>query len=363
MKKLVFFGLAAIILFAAVGCDTVTTTTTTTSQSTSDTTTTTTVTISSDTTTTTTTTTSTTTIVTTSNANESLVVSYDGDLVFNRYQPFDTSLITVALHKSSGAVIILDSTAYTLSGYTNSVAGNITVTVSFLGLETTIPVTILDVDTNLDITMTYYLSAQGMTGTVLFDELHDIINTGFAGVDYGTARTALAVTDRDPANTSKLILVYLGTSVSGTWDDGITWNREHVFPQSLLGEAAENSTVNMASDLQNLKPSDPVVNSSRGNKIFNDYTDADCFEPRDEVKGDIARILLYMMTMYSVLEVIDDTTPGVHQMGYLSVLLAWNDLDPVDDFERHRNDVIQSYQHNRNPYIDYPEFVDLIWGN
>lgn len=356
-RKFVFFGLAAVILFAAVGCDTATTTTTTTSDTTTTTTT------SETTTTTTATTTSGTTVITTSNANEALMVSYDGDLVFNRYQPFDTSLITVALHKSSGAVIILDATAYTISGFNNTVAGNITVTVSFLGLETTIPVTILDVDTNLNITMTYYLSAQGMTGTVLFDELHDIINTGFAGVDYGTARYALAYTDVDPNNSSKLILLYLGTSVAGAWDGGTTWNREHIFPQSLLGEAAENSTVNMASDLQNLKPSDPVVNSSRGNKIFNDYTDADCFEPRDEVKGDIARILLYMMTMYSVLEVIDDTTPGVHQMGYLSVLLAWNDLDPVDDFERHRNDVIQSYQHNRNPYIDYPEFVDLIWGN
>jgi len=158
-------------------------------------------------------------------------------------------------------------------------------------------------------------------------------------------------------------LIYSGKSVSGAWDGGITWNKEHVWPQSLLGEDA-GSVVNMASDLQNLKPADPSWNSSRGNKYY-DYvgtTSAVAFEPRDEVKGDVARILFYMMTMYEVLELVDQY-PNLHQMGLLSVLLEWNELDPVDNFERRRNELIFDYQNNRNPYIDYPGLVNLVWDN
>jgi len=57
-----------------------------------------------------------------------------------------------------------------------------------------------------------------------------------------------------------------------------------------------------------------------------------------------------------------NTTPTVYQMAMLDVLLQWNLDDPVDDFERNRNEVIFTYQHNRNPFIDYPEFVPLIWN-
>ena len=68
-----------------------------------------------------------------------------------------------------------------------------------------------------------------------------------------------------------------------------------------------------------------------------------------------------MMTMYSILDLVN-SSPSVYEMALLDVILQWHELDPVDDFERHRNDVIYSYQKNRNPYIDYPEFVELIWG-
>jgi endonuclease I len=82
-------------------------------------------------------------------------------------------------------------------------------------------------------------------------------------VSYGDARLILDETDRDPNNSSNCILVYLGTSVSGNWDGGITWNREHVWPQSLLGVNVENQSINVGSDLHNLKPADPNENSSR----------------------------------------------------------------------------------------------------
>ncbi|MFA7075909.1 MAG: endonuclease, partial [Candidatus Izemoplasmatales bacterium] len=115
-------------------------------------------------------------------------------------------------------------------------------------------------------------------------------------------------------------------------------------------------------DLQNLKPANPSENSSRNNRYYDDISVGGVsYEPRDEVKGDLARILLYMWTMYDELELVN-TNPTVHEMAMLDKILEWHELDPVDDFERNRNDIIFDYQKNRNPYIDYPEFVDLIWG-
>jgi len=104
------------------------------------------------------------------------------------------------------------------------------------------------------------------------------------------------------------------------------------------------------------------------------YTSTDkwAWQPRKEVQGDAACIIFYMATRYEGengepdLKVVDylpakgDKSP-VH--GKLSTLLIWNKRDTVDSFERHRNDVVYSYQHNRNPFIDHPEFVNRIWGS
>jgi len=280
---------------------------------------------------------------------------------YNIGQPFDYTSVVVVLVKSSGSRIPLGSTVYSMTGYSSAASGELTLTFTYLTFSTTFHVTILASETNLNITMAYYQSAQDLTGQQLMDVLHTIINTGFSGHVYTDASYALAITDKDPNNSSHILLVYEGTSVSSAWDGGATWNKEHVWPQSLLGEDA-GGTVNMASDLHNLKPSEPSINSARGNKYFANTTTTTTFAPRDEVKGDIARILFYMATMYTVLELVDQY-PNVHQMGLLSVLLAWNDLDPVDDFERTRNNGIYAYQNNRNPYIDYPQLVDLVWDN
>jgi endonuclease I len=77
------------------------------------------------------------------------------------------------------------------------------------------------------------------------------------------------------------------------------------------------------------------------------------YEPHDDVKGDVARIVFYMATMYSNL--------NINLLGDLDMLIDWHFLDPVDDFERNRNEVIYSYQKNRNPYIDNPDYVELVW--
>jgi len=225
-----------------------------------------------------------------------------------------------------------------------------------------VSITIINEDTtdylSLDL-FTYYDDAEGLYGSALMDALSIIVNSGFNGVTYGDARYILDETDQDPNNPNNLILVYLGTSVSGTWNcSPCTWNREHVWPQSLLGVSADNATVNSASDLYNLMPANPGENSSRGNSPYSEMGLG--YEPRDEVKGDVARALFYMMIMYDELNLVDDA-PGIHEMGYLNELLQWHLDDPVDDFELARLEVIFSYQSNRNPFVDYPHFVDLIW--
>ncbi|MCF7930766.1 MAG: endonuclease [Acholeplasmataceae bacterium] len=212
----------------------------------------------------------------------------------------------------------------------------------------------------------YYEGADGLTGTTLELFLRTIVTEGFVGVTYGDARYMLDDTDQDPNNSNNVILIYLGTSVSGVWDGGITWNREHVWPQSLLGASADNNVVNVASDLHNLKPANPGVNSSRGNKYFDNTTTTVSYAPRDEVKGDIARILFYMTIMYSYLDLVNLTSthlePSVFEMGMLNTLLQWHLQDPVDNFEINRNNKIDEFQHNRNPFIDHPEFVEKLWG-
>lgn len=204
----------------------------------------------------------------------------------------------------------------------------------------------------------YYDDAEGLYGAALFDALHTIINDGFIGVNYGSARYILDDTDKDPNNSDNIILIYLATSISNIWDQGDTWNREHVWPQSKLGESASNPVVNTASDLYNLMPADPDENSSRSNSPYSELGLG--YEPRDAVKGDVARALFYMMVMYEELNLVD-TPPLIHEMGYLSELLQWHADDPVDAFEMNRMIIIFGEQHNRNPFVDYPELVEMIW--
>ena len=128
--------------------------------------------------------------------------------------------------------------------------------------------------------------------------------------------------------------------------------------------------------------------NKRGAPLFphNNDQQAKVFEPQDSDKGDIARALLYMVACYNnydgstptpanpalqlVNYVISGSTTGYSSEnitnGYYGVLqdiLAWHYQDPVDEYEIHRNNLIyNNYQHNRNPFIDYPEWVDYIWG-
>lgn len=225
---------------------------------------------------------------------------------------------------------------------------------------------------------TYYQDALGKSGTALKGALHTIISDQ-TKLSYSQVWDALKATDEDPANSSNVILLYTGRSEAKSDNGGNVgqWNREHVWAKSHgdFGTATGPGT-----DIHHLRPEDVSVNSTRGNKDFDNggtelgdapgnYTDGDSFEPRDAVKGDVARMILYMAVRYegddsfADLEPNDSVSNGsAPNIGRLSVLKTWSEQDPPDSFEQRRNDVIfDDFQHNRNPFIDHPEWVEAIW--
>jgi endonuclease I len=227
----------------------------------------------------------------------------------------------------------------------------------------------------------YYDGTQGLYGDDLKTSLHNIIDDHIE-FSYNDLRDFILInTDEDPNNSNNVILLYTGRSqAKNTFGGGANdWNREHVWAKS-HGGFGNNPPA--GTDDHHIRPTDASVNSSRGNLDFDMggspvpeatgcYKDSDSFEPRDAVKGDVARMIFYMATRYNgggnepSLEVVDmvNTSPNP-QHGKLSQLLLWNVEDPPDDFEQNRNDVIYyQYQNNRNPFIDHPEFADAIWGN
>jgi endonuclease I len=224
----------------------------------------------------------------------------------------------------------------------------------------------------------YYADAEGKTGPALRAALHGIIDNQ-TKLSYDQVWNALKDTDQDPNNSSNVIELYSGKSISKSLNGGDPddWNREHVWAKSHgdFGTATGPGT-----DIHHLRPEDVSVNATRGNKDFDNggsaasecpdcFTDADSFEPRDEVKGDVARMIMYMAIRYEGddgwpnLELNDSVNNGSQPLhGKVSVLLAWHAADPVSAFEQRRNEVIfTTYQHNRNPFIDHPEWAESIW--
>ncbi|MFJ5714125.1 endonuclease [Neobacillus sp. NPDC093127] len=224
----------------------------------------------------------------------------------------------------------------------------------------------------------YYQPAAGKTGADLKLALHNIIKVQ-KKLTYAAVTDALKKTDEDPNNPNNVILLYTGRSqAKTTFGSGVNdWNREHVWAKS-HGNFGTN--VGPGTDIHHLRPADASVNSTRGHLDFDNggnktigecpgcKYDSDSFEPPDRVKGDIARMLMYMDVRYEGdggeidLELADkvNTYPTPFH-GKKSVLLQWSKMDPPDAFEKHRNDVIESIQGNRNPFIDHPEWADSIW--
>lgn len=359
MKRIALALLVVLSMIIFFGCDQKTSEITTTTQTV----TTTATTISQETTTSQVTTT--TNLVTTSLDYTGIEVSQT-ERFFRLDEPFDKSSIQVTASLSDGSEELINSDLVAIRGYDSSSPGSKTISVIFQQFLVQIEVYILQ-DFAFEIDMDYYQEALNLYGNALRIKLNNIINSDLTPLLYGDARDILQESDEDPDNPDNIILVYTGYSVDSTWDGGLTWNREHTWPQSRLGEGVSytNDTPSRATDLHNLKPSDPDENAYRSNDYFGTISSSYIYLPRDEVKGDIARILFYMATMYTDLTLNNNAYSDSEDktMGLLSILLEWNQSDPVDDFERNRNNVIYSYQGNRNPFIDYPEFADLIWGD
>ena len=187
--------------------------------------------------------------------------------------------------------------------------------------------------------------------------LHEAAERGHERLTYDEVWGALDRTDEDPADPGNVILLYTGRSHPKTDKDSTALNPLH-----------------------HLKPADRTVNSSRGNKDFDaggvphheavgSNADRDSFEPRDAVKGDIARMLFYMDVRYegapdgNDLALVDRTTDGEGTtLGRLCTLLRWHDLDPVDAFERRRHERIIELQGNHNPFIEDPMLAQALFG-
>lgn len=224
-----------------------------------------------------------------------------------------------------------------------------------------------------DAPASYYSGVNG-TGATLKTQLTAAMSAGHIQRNYGNFRDMARYIDTDPNNPSNILLVYNRASVSSSWDSGSTWNREHVWPQSQQPGSASNSSTGNLGDPHALRPANPSINSSRGNKPFggggattgNHRSLGAFYFPGDADKGDIARNLFYSNTRYGGLTLVDGN-PGTNQMGDLESLIAWHYLDIPDAFERRRNHAIYSATlnplrtNNRNAYVDHPEFVWSVY--
>ena len=238
----------------------------------------------------------------------------------------------------------------------------------------------------------YYDAANGLTGNQLKAALHNIIK-GHTSISYNNIWYAYWSTDNkgngvvwdmysDRPNGNPPYTYYLGEDQCGNYSgEGDCYNREHSWPQSWF-----NNDGTARTDLHHIFPTDGYVNNKRSNYAFGEVRSAtwtsqngsklgSCktpgfsgtvFEPIDEYKGDFARAIMYMSVRYYTEDdswgSSDMTTKSVIKPWAVTMLLRWNEMDPVSQKEIDRNNVIYNdYQHNRNPFVDCPEYANMIW--
>jgi Endonuclease I/Secretion system C-terminal sorting domain len=235
----------------------------------------------------------------------------------------------------------------------------------------------------------YYNSLDGLSDTALRQALQDIIANPATvrAQTYADVIDILKEADQNPANSNQVWLVYTeqGRAKLDFQTDSNNfgkWNREHTYPRSRggyfsvdLDDIADGKDVFWTteadslrhgnSDAHALRAADGPENSSRSNQ---NYGSPEYDGPTGNLgsfKGDVARSVLYMAVRYNGLAVINGfpTTTPIGNLGDLATLLNWHRNDPPDDFEMNRNNVIYTWQFNRNPFIDEPDLVEYIWGN
>ncbi len=241
----------------------------------------------------------------------------------------------------------------------------------------------------------YYSQAENLSGDALKNALHNIIKN-HTSVSYNNLWQSFYTTDArtdngkvwdiysdNPTGTTHYYFSF-GTDQCGTYSgEGDCYNREHTVPKSWFG----GSTPPMYTDLFHLYPTDGYVNSKRSNLPFGEVSNAtwtstngskiglcsysgytgQVFEPIDSYKGDLARTYFYMAVCYKDKN-LGVETQSMFNYGELkpwakNMLLEWNSLDPVSQKEIDRNNAVYQIQHNRNPFIDFPELAEMIFGN
>lgn len=257
----------------------------------------------------------------------------------------------------------------------------------------------------------YYDSADSRGAAVLRSTLHDIVDD-HTRYPYTSSATdtwdVLDTADQDPLDSTRILDVYKNLSLPKNGGGGGGYNREHAWPKS-YGFPDDGSENYPFSDCHHLFLSEEDYNSSRHNKLYgncdascserptlayagagggsgvypgeSNWTQTGIWETWSGRRGDVARALFYMDVRYEGgnhgltahaepdLILTDDLASVVETgvnansayMGLLSVLLQWHEDDPVDEIERDRNDVIESFQQNRNPFIDHPEWVSCVF--
>ena len=238
----------------------------------------------------------------------------------------------------------------------------------------------------------YYNAANGLTGDQLKVALHNIIK-GHTSISYSQIWNAFWSTDNkgngvvwdmysDRPNGTPPYTYALGQDQCGSYNsEGDCYNREHSWPQSWFNEQTTPRT-----DMHHIFATDGFVNNKRGNYPFGEVQSASwtsqngsklgssktpgysgtVFEPIDAYKGDFARAIMYMSVRYygedSSWGSSDMTSKSVIKPWAIALLLRWNKQDPVSQKEIDRNNAIYNdYQHNRNPFVDHPEYADMIW--
>lgn len=250
----------------------------------------------------------------------------------------------------------------------------------------------------------YYDNAQGLSGAPLKTALYNIIK-GHTDKGYDGLYACYLTTDNLPGNKVFDMYSVKADSTASYWytnaanssdqcgsynSEADCYNREHSFCDSWLGESSPQR-----SDLFHVYPTDGYVNNRRGSyphgkvgsvswtstngsKLGNSdpstgYTGV-VFEPIDEYKGDFARSYFYVATRYENLiagwvnnsganQILAGNSYPAYKTWFLNLMIQWHTQDPVSQKEILRNEAVYAFQHNRNPYIDHPEWVYSVWGS
>ncbi|QTY27430.1 endonuclease [Flavobacterium sp. CS20] len=230
----------------------------------------------------------------------------------------------------------------------------------------------------------YYDSLDGLSGNALVQGIQDLVSEN--GVvrtqTYADIIDILKVADQNPENNNQVWLLYTeqprAKYLFQTGSSGVDmWNREHTFPRSRGGftsiedddiadginvwwETNADSIRHANSDAHGLRVADAGENSSRGNQHYGQYVGP--LGNAGSFKGDVARCIFFLTVRYNGLDVVNGFPSDTGKLGDLATLLTWHQQDPPDDFEMNRNNIIYTWQKNRNPFIDFPNLVDFIWG-